>query len=263
MQLKSLIPLLLLGWFLTSCSTFSIPNHGGGKRFLYEQKLLTTASSQALNDWAEGLSEDTLKEFEGGYVNLVVLSMGDEGGGLDGSDGALNFGGLFTGAYNGKNQQTSPQPVVSSSGSPTDGASYAVTNARDLEWLKGSVVRKLAEKGIITQYTPQAKAGEGTRFDRRGKYIGDLYVLFPEFGVSKLGANWFIFKMSTLSASVACEAFYLPSDNETIEESAYVPLGNGEGSAAYRTAFFLGMGPIAGGRFGSKQGTVGPSPFID
>jgi hypothetical protein len=263
MQLKSLIPLLIVGWFLTGCSTFSIPNHGGGKRFLYEQKLLTTASSQALNNWAEEVPEEALESLKGGYVNLVVLSMGDEGGGLEGSDGSLNFGGLFTGPYNGKNQQSSVQPVVSSSGSPTDGASYAVTNARDLEWLKGAVVRKLAEKGIVTQYTPQPKAGEGSRRDIRANYIGDLYMLFPEFGVSKLGTNWFIFKMSTLSASVACEAFYLPSDNNTAVESRYVPLGNGEGSSAYRTAFFLGMGPIAGGRFGSKQGTVGPSPFID
>lgn len=242
---------LLLGLLSAGCSTFSLPNHGGGKRFLYEQKLLTSAASVALAEMASTIGPDTIPR--DGYVNLKVISMGDAGGGVDQARSGFSFGGLVGGSdgVSGGSFQTV--------GSPTDSASFAFANARDIEWLKGSVLRELAARGIVTQNHPINEQGYSTIGEN---FLGDVYVLFPEFGISKSGTDWLVLELSRLSASVACEAFFLPYQADGMPAgSAMVPLGQGEGRAAYTATFALGFGPLGGGRFSVREGTVGRSPF--
>ncbi len=250
-SLRPLLAVLLLSLLSASCASFSIPNHGGGKRFLYEQKLLTSAANVALDQMVATIDSNTIPR--NGYVNLKVICMGDEGSGGDGSGTGFSLGGLFggPGGIGGG--------AIQSSGSPTNANSFAFANARDIEWLKGSVIRELASKGIVTQNHPVNSQGYSSI---GANYLGDVYVLFPEFGVSKLGSDWLLFKMSTLKASVACEAFFLPYQADGMPEgSAMVPLGQGEGQSTYAAAFVLGIGPLGGGQFGVGSGTVGRSPF--
>ncbi len=70
---------------LTGCATYTgIPAHGGGKRFAVEQELVAASARAALKNMK--LPIDRSKE-----ISVVIVMMGDEGGGSNYSNRGLNF----------------------------------------------------------------------------------------------------------------------------------------------------------------------------
>jgi hypothetical protein len=70
---------------MTGCATYTgIPAHGGGKRFAVEQELVAASARAALKNIKLPIDRD--KE-----ISIVIVMIGDEGGGASYSNRGLNF----------------------------------------------------------------------------------------------------------------------------------------------------------------------------
>ena len=206
---------------LCSCVTQTVPNHGGGKRFFYEQAIIAKATESAV----EGLNLDGIPVDN--PIDLFVIAMGDEGGGSDGASGALSFLSL---GKSGSSSANSVAATVPAGGG--GGISHAFANARDIEFVRGKVLQAVASKGI------PVSAGAKTAASVVG---GALYVLVSELGTLKEGINLFVYNETKLSSRVAMEAFFVPKGTVEGEPQGYVPLGEGACTTQYSAAYLLSL----------------------
>ena len=212
---------------LCGCVTQSVPNHGGGKRFAYEQVIIANAIDTAI----DGLDLQAVPVDK--PIDLYIIAMGEEGSGAEVSgEGLSNFGplvllgpfGFFFGAVaSALKSSVVVAPSVSSRG------------ARDIQYLRGKVIQAVAVQGI-----PIAR-GKISDPSERG---GALYVLVSELGTAKEGRSFVIYNETKLSARVAMEAFFVPENSVAGAALEYLPLGEGACTTEYKTAYLFGGIPI-------------------
>jgi hypothetical protein len=233
------LALACLAGLLSSCVTQPIPVHGGGKRFYFEQAMLAAAVDDALAQ----VDAAQLEPLKGHTVQVAVVSMGDEGGGLEPDRGPLSFG-LLSQILGGAGT------ILPSSVTPLDGSlggSHAFANARDIQYLLGRIRQFLNAHDIVIAEREDSNVSEAPT----------VYFLVSEFGTAKTGFNFVVYRENELAARVAFEAFAYGLDPSSGSDAAgYRPLGSGASTATYRTTYLLGFGPLGGAEMTLQAGDV-------
>lgn len=197
---------------LTSCVTQGFPNHGGGKRFFVEQHLVSRSAEVALNDvdWSQVTKE--------GPVRVYVIAMGDEGGGLTPQGGGDMF-----------------QPGMTAPGD-SGYQSFAFANARDIEYVKGSVERRLAAAGVTVMKDWHAAV------DCRGNVV----VLISEFGIARSGYHLLVYSERKLEARTALAVHFVgnPEFVDSGKAPKFIDLGAAGCTTSIYEEYVLGLGPI-------------------
>lgn len=221
---------------LASCVTQTIPTHGGGKRFFYEQAVVTASVDHALAQL--DVSPLTDKDFE--VAKVYVVAMGDEGGGIESGGG---FFGVFGATGNGF-AGSSGDGAAAIGGTDDSGrtGSHAFANARDIEYLSGRVTQFLESKGIRV-----AEANE-SQVDL------EIYFLVSQFGTSKSSFSLLVYQEVELAGRTSLEAFALTGEKSGLDR--YIPLGAGECSATYKASYFFGYGPLRGAELSVEPGAL-------
>jgi len=206
----------------TGCTFRGIPTHGGGKRFYIEQELLAKSAEAAMaNISFDGLENTT--------VRLEIHAIGGEGGGF--YSGGRTLFGLGAGAGAGDRAGD-----VDLAGSAAVGATnaqaygvHAFANSGDLEYLKGLIMKKLAESNI-------SLLGAGTKAIQ--DY--DVHVLVPIFGTNKWTTNYLVFWREQLRARVELEVFSMPGPENRGPGSRKLR-DAGQGQKVYTETHVLGI----------------------
>lgn len=217
---KSILAAATLGAILaiaTGCAGHGIPGHGGGMRFYWEQETLDLATEECLKNIGLG-------QLSGKSVRLVVHSVGYEGGGTSSkAPGLIDFGvmGNLVGraAPGGSAMATSAADSGAGEYQP-----YAIANARDIEYLKGALIFKLAEAGVTICDAGNSQACAGT-----------LHVLVPVFGTDKWSHGFMVMRQERLTAKVKVAMVFVDAAGKISK------LGGNEAAATYGESFFFGV----------------------
>jgi len=211
---------------LTSCVTQGFPNHGGGKRFFVEQHLVSRSAEVALND------VDWSQVPKAGPVRVYVIAMGDEGGGLTPQGGGDFF-----------------QPGMTAPGD-SGYQSFAFANARDIEYVKGSVERRLAAEGVTVMKD----------WHDDGTCYGNVVVLVSEFGIARSGYHLLVYSERKLEARTALAVHFVgnPKFARDREVPKFVDLGGSGCTTSIYEEYVLGLGPINAPeeRFSTDRGPI-------
>jgi len=222
---------------LGSCVTQTIPSHGGGKRFFYEQAVVTASVDHALAQLDVSPLEDKgIKQ-----ANVYVIAMGDEGGGIESGGGLL---GVF--GANGNGFAGSSGEGAAAIGDSGRSGSHAFANARDIEYLSGRVTQFLESKGIRVAEVEDSEVEH------------EIYFLVSQFGTFKSSFNLLVYQEVELAGRTSLEAFALTGtkSSENSSEVRYIPLGAGECSATYKASYFFGYGPLRGAEISIEPGSL-------
>lgn len=215
---------ILAMMFGTGCAGHYVPNHGGGKRWLWEQRALTRATQQSV----ASLNFDSLRNQS---VRLVVRMIGHEGGGTSGQKpGILN---LATSGRMGGSSGALVADVVGDvqSAQSADAQSFAYANASDTVWMQGCIEQKLGEYGVRICNSDDASCQ------------GTLHVLVSTFGIDKWGSNFLVYRKERLDAAVSMTCMYVDNRTQEIRRMTPVPV-TGEATYMERYMFgFLMQGP--------------------
>jgi hypothetical protein len=202
----------------TGCSHQGIPDHGGGKRFYFEQEILAAATRKAVSkiNWAA---------IAGKKVNVYVLALGDEAGGSS-DDGGLNLASALGIAGGGasKNVAAGGTGVATYSQKDVYGA-FAFANARDIEYLKAVVMENIFKaKGMVARDDSDI--------------AGDVYVIVDAFGTNRWKRDFLFYVEKNLASLVRLSAFFVDKNGTETDM---------EGNAAsfkFMANYVFGIGPL-------------------
>lgn len=224
---------VLIALALTSCVSQSFPTHGGGKRFYWEQHIVSRSAREAVDQLELG---EKLKGVDG-VIRVNVIAMADDGGGFEASSesplGFLGFGREIFPAVDSSNTAAR----VDSKYRP-----YQVSTARDMAYLTALVERSLAEANVTVATDLTSPTAD--------PIVGELFVLVSEFGTAKTTSNWIVYSSRALRARTTVSA-YLVKFEKKDERSAssqkrytYLSIGSGRGTVAMKEGYIFGIGPI-------------------
>lgn len=230
----------------SSCVSTSVPTHGGGKRYFYEQAIVARAADEAFGQLnLDGLKQKT----DGKPVEVFVIAMGDEGGGVDAGGSITSAIGLTSGNFapsaSGANATGALGAAQMTTG--TGSASHAFANARDIEYLRGRAIQVLSAAGV--QIATSATAKEST--------AGAVYFLVSEYGTAKDNLQLVVYSETNLAARACIDGYFVPGNQPRGAAATLLALGRGECTTLYRTEFVFGYGPVNGGEI---VVTPGPLP---
>ena len=211
--------LVVLTLFVCGCTYQGVPNHGGGKRFYYEQETLASATRKALGALNWGV-------LQGKKVNLFIMAIGDEGGGMS-SDPGLDLGGFFGlgGAEAAGDVGVGGAAVTSYSTRDVYGA-FAFANARDIDYLKGVAMQSIFKNG-----------GMVARDD--ADLAGDVYLVVDTFGTHRWKRSFIFYDEVNLAALVRLSGYFVDRNG------TFTDLGGNASRYKYMANFVLGkIGPL-------------------
>lgn len=210
---SSFVPLALLGLlFTTGCQFRGIPSHGGGKRFLREQELVSESARAALGS-------NTWGAVTGKGVRVFVHSVSDDGGG-NGDGGRLGLGGLL--GVSGGGSHWGADASAGASNAFAYGT-HAFASARDIEYITGLIIERVYQSGGRIVSTGESG------------YDGDVHVMVHVLGTDKSTDSYVIAWRDNLRGKVDLSAVYLP------REGGYTQLGEGRSSHTYSEMHILGI----------------------
>lgn len=199
----------------TGCAGHHVPNHGGGKRFYWEQKVLDEATVRALDTM-------NLTGLPSKSVRLAIHVIGHEGGATSTSTPGMMdlsaFGSLSGGSRGAAGAASSS---IQSAGG-FDAQSFAYANSSDTQYLRGALILKLGSAGISV-------------CDAESTCDGTLHVLVTTFGIDRWSRGFMFYRRDRLDAAVAMRAMFV--DNS----GACSPVPSGAGTARYREGHFFGI----------------------
>lgn len=212
---------------LTSCASQGFPSHGGGKRFFYEQHLVTRAVDEAIAQLDFDGLNDSLEDPGSNLFNVWVIAVNDAGGG---NDGGL-IGGLPSSFLPDDDADARRDAASSQSGQSSFSSAYSESN-RDIDWVRARVCQALLERGINVTWTP----AQGSH---------QIYVLVNELGIAKSGFNMLVYSERQLEARASIEAYYIQELPQAANVKwSYHSLGRGECTTSMYEEYILGAGPI-------------------
>ncbi len=229
----------------SSCVSTSVPTHGGGKRYFYEQAIVARAADEAFGQ----LDLSALKQrTESKPVEVYVIAMGDEGGGVDAGGSITSAIGLTSGSFVPSTSGVSATGAAGAAQmtSGTASSSHAFANARDIEYLRGRAIQVLTGAGV--QIATAATAREST--------AGAVYFLVSEYGTAKDNLQLVVYSETNLAARACIDGYFVPGNQPRGADATLVSLGRGECTTLYRTEFIFGYGPINGGEIIVTPGPI-------